>query len=35
VPHASTLTEAQLITAVKIVVETCTGVLQQRTKVFA
>lgn len=35
VPHASTLTEAQLMAAVKIVVETCAGALQQKTKVFA
>jgi pyroglutamyl-peptidase len=34
VPHASTLTETQLLAAVKIVVETCAGVLQQRSKVF-
>jgi pyroglutamyl-peptidase len=35
VPHASTLTEAQLIAAVKIVVETCVGVLQQSSRVSA
>jgi pyroglutamyl-peptidase len=35
VPHASTLTEAQLIAAVKIVVETCVGVLQQSSRVIA
>ena len=35
VPHASTLTEAQLITAVKIVVESCVGALQQSLRVTA
>jgi pyrrolidone-carboxylate peptidase len=35
VPHASTLTEAQLIAAVKIVVETCAGVVQQSSRVIA
>lgn len=35
VPHASTLTEAQLIAAVKIVAETCVGVLQQESRVIA
>lgn len=35
VPHASTLTEAQLIAAVKIIVETCVGVLQQSSRVIA
>jgi pyroglutamyl-peptidase len=35
VQHASTLTEAQLIAAVKIVVETSIGVLQQNPKVIA
>lgn len=35
VPHASTLTEVQLIAAAKIVVETCVGVLQQSSRVIA
>jgi pyroglutamyl-peptidase len=35
VPHASTLTEAQLIAAVKIVAEICVGVLQQESRVIA
>ena len=35
VPHASTLTEAQLIATIKIVVETCAGALQQNSRVIA
>jgi pyroglutamyl-peptidase len=35
VPHASTLTEAQLIAAVKITVETCVGALQPSSRVIA
>lgn len=32
VPHASTLTEAQLIKAIKIVVDTCVGVLRPNSR---
>lgn len=35
VPHASTLTEAQLIETMKLVVETCVGALQQNSRVIA
>lgn len=35
VQHASTLSEAQLVAAVKIVVETSVGVLQHTSRVFA
>lgn len=35
VPHASTLTEAQMITAVKTVVDTCVGVLQHKSRIIA
>jgi pyroglutamyl-peptidase len=33
VPHASTLTEPQLLKAMKTIVETCVGALQQRSRV--
>ena len=35
VPHASTLTEAQLIATMKLVVETCVGAFQQNSRVIA
>ena len=35
VPHASTLTEEQMIAAVKSVVDTCVGVLQQSSRMIA
>ena len=35
VQYASTLTEAQMIAAVKTVVDTCVGVLQQRSRIIA